>query len=864
MLEANSFPNKSELELLHVTNHAYDKDSKRLKKRLLAVIRSVASRYAVTNKSTDSDSASSTSSVTPRDHLHDEIQETTEEALESFNAALDSARGIQDAIVQPSGALGPNLAALKIGLGYLGKRFGGFLDIEKPQIHFPDYPIDNSDAPFVSPYARVSVGSDDATTTPTADAEPVDRHLQDLYRNNSKHEADRRHPYEEEIATVTAEMRKQVFKEEDTIVFGSLKETPCTFVNTEEELFNIAERLKGVSEIAIDLENHSLRSFQGFTCLIQVSSRREDFVIDTLKLRGSINRALAPVFTDETVVKVFHGAEKDVQWLERDFGIYVVNMFDTGQASRLLKLPSASLAFLLTNYCDLKNVTKKKFQLADWRQRPLPQDMFEYARSDTHYLLYVYDRLRTELSKANLLSDAWERSAKVVRRRHSKSRFDPFQARYLAARHGLGFDPRQIRILEALCKWRDVTAREEDESLTYVAPLHTLFGIAKAGEKARTMSGLMNHGFPMRRVPPLIHKHADEIARMVSDAFDAKLEEDIENVMSTDARQGHQSEGKAEEEGKENRAKGSKSAQKVGIASSLNAQRESTARAEHRVESAHHEDTQLPDAKLKKLSKSAFFDSDSDSDSCSDGEQSAVRNTTRENCNEVHDPQCVSGTKIEDSTRMEVEKSQMRSSEEIRGMDKPKISVSKEGQRTKSVFDLSDSSDGEDEEVGKVGEGKSKAAQITRELQAELADTVTNLKSTAFETELETRERERVETKNREQARLKEEEDQWKAEGDEGMDEQDVTTLGSAKWKDEGKKPRRRAKRSREEHADERPKEPFDYSSAVQKMKVKNSRKQAERSFDPMDRLKNERSKKERREVKRRRRGRGKSMSFMR
>ena len=53
------------------------------------------------------------------------------------------------------------------------------------------------------------------------------------------------------------------------------------------------------------------------------------------------------VFDDPKIVKVLHGADRDVEWLQRDFGIYVVNMFDTGQAARVLRLPSKGLAYLL-------------------------------------------------------------------------------------------------------------------------------------------------------------------------------------------------------------------------------------------------------------------------------------------------------------------------------------------------------------------------------------------------------------------------------------------------------------------------------------------------------------------------------------
>ena len=34
--------------------------------------------------------------------------------------------------------------------------------------------------------------------------------------------------------------------------------------------------------------------------------------------------------------------------------------------------------------------------------RPLPTEMFRYAREDTHYLLYIYDRLRNELVVVHL------------------------------------------------------------------------------------------------------------------------------------------------------------------------------------------------------------------------------------------------------------------------------------------------------------------------------------------------------------------------------------------------------------------------------------------------------------------------------
>jgi len=32
--------------------------------------------------------------------------------------------------------------------------------------------------------------------------------------------------------------------------------------------------------------------------------------------------------------------------------------------------------------------------MADWRIRPIPAEMLKYAREDTHYLLFIYDKMR--------------------------------------------------------------------------------------------------------------------------------------------------------------------------------------------------------------------------------------------------------------------------------------------------------------------------------------------------------------------------------------------------------------------------------------------------------------------------------------
>lgn len=45
-----------------------------------------------------------------------------------------------------------------------------------------------------------------------------------------------------------------------------------------------------------------------------------------------------------------HGAFNDITWLEGDFGLFIVNLFDPGHAAYELSYPATSLAYLLHFY----------------------------------------------------------------------------------------------------------------------------------------------------------------------------------------------------------------------------------------------------------------------------------------------------------------------------------------------------------------------------------------------------------------------------------------------------------------------------------------------------------------------------------
>ncbi|KAL4070060.1 ribonuclease H-like domain-containing protein [Scleroderma yunnanense] len=348
-----------------------------------------------------------------------------------------------------------------------------------------------------------------------------------------------------------------------------------TLVSTAKAFLSFANAISSATELAVDLEHHSYRSYRGFLALMQVSTREEDFVIDLLvpEIREGLRQAkgksfgkvedeqiakeageiVARVFADPSVVKVFHGAESDVVWLQQDFNIFIVGLFDTFHASKVLGFPKHSLANLLETYCDF--VPDKRYQLADWRIRPLPAEMLTYAQSDTHFLLYIYDRLRGALldkaqglppSDPNSEAESFirivlSRSARTSLRLHDIEAYDgqggsgsggwdtlarKWNKAELTAAGGQSFragddGARTLgAVYRAVHHWREQVAREEDESTRFVLPTHHLFLISE--RPPSSVSDLLSYfgrpGGGAGAIPPVLKRRGGELVSVVKTA----------------------------------------------------------------------------------------------------------------------------------------------------------------------------------------------------------------------------------------------------------------------------------------------------------------------------------------------------------
>jgi exosome complex exonuclease RRP6 len=128
-----------------------------------------------------------------------------------------------------------------------------------------------------------------------------------------------------------------LFATQEAIPPAPFATTPFTFVETPEQLQTMVEKLQSAKEIAVDLEHNGFRSYGGLVCLIQISTREEDWVVDALALRSQLTEGkLGGVLVDPAIIKVLHGAESDIIWLQQNFGMFVVGLFDTYHATKVL------------------------------------------------------------------------------------------------------------------------------------------------------------------------------------------------------------------------------------------------------------------------------------------------------------------------------------------------------------------------------------------------------------------------------------------------------------------------------------------------------------------------------------------------
>jgi ribonuclease D len=268
--------------------------------------------------------------------------------------------------------------------------------------------------------------------------------------------------------------------------------------------------LAGARRFALDCEAAGFHRYSDRLCLVQVTVGERTYVVDPLAfdaadlLRGPIE--------DPEIQVLMHGADFDLRLLKRDLGIRLKGLIDTQIAASLLGEEALGLQSLLESRLGVK--LSKKYQRADWAERPLSEGMLEYAASDTRHLPALVDIITQELGEAGRLEwaqEEWRALEEVADEAPTQDEPEDPVARVKGARKLPTSSVAAIR--EALA-WRDEIARAKDRApFRVVGDPQLVEAVMTGARRVEDLTAIK--GFPRA----LAREQGDDLLRRLRDVI---------------------------------------------------------------------------------------------------------------------------------------------------------------------------------------------------------------------------------------------------------------------------------------------------------------------------------------------------------
>ena len=231
---------------------------------------------------------------------------------------------------------------------------------------------------------------------------------------------------------------------------------PPQFVDHQDALSELLTHLRAAGKFAYDSEFIGELTYIPKLCLIQVATTQRVALIDTL---GKLD--LAPfwqLLSDDSVEKIVHAGQQDIEPVFRNANCKAANIFDTQISAGFIGLAyPVALSKLVHQMISVK--LGKGLTFTHWDQRPLSAMQLRYAADDVRYLLAVRAAIGEQLDA--LGHTAWASEECQAHCDPPHYGFNP-QTHYLRFRGANSLTPRGQAILRELTIWRDHWARHHN------------------------------------------------------------------------------------------------------------------------------------------------------------------------------------------------------------------------------------------------------------------------------------------------------------------------------------------------------------------------------------------------------------------
>ncbi len=283
-----------------------------------------------------------------------------------------------------------------------------------------------------------------------------------------------------------------------------------SWIDTDAGLAEALSELREAGEFGFDTEADSYYVYHIKVCLLQISSRTWNYLIDPLAALDLT--PFGELLANPQYRTVVHAGFNDVGLLRHHYQFEFANLFDTMLSAQVLGLRRPGLASLLSERFQVEQ--KKSYQTSDWRKRPLTRGQLFYAIQDTAYLLPLMDQLQRELEEKGRREEAEEEFEKLLDSGFSERKFDP--ETFLRAKGARELTPLSLQVLNGLAHHRDRTARRRDRSPHLVYSDRTLVEVAR--RRPRTLEQL-------RRVKGVSDRQIERDGPRLLEVIDRSLQE---------------------------------------------------------------------------------------------------------------------------------------------------------------------------------------------------------------------------------------------------------------------------------------------------------------------------------------------------
>lgn len=250
-------------------------------------------------------------------------------------------------------------------------------------------------------------------------------------------------------------------------------------VDNNEDLLALIDRLRTAKLFAYDSEFIGEETYFPYLCLLQVATNDEVALIDPL---ADID--LLPfweLIADDSVEKVVHAGQQDLEPVVRHLNKAPVNLFDTQIAAGFVGMGyPVSLTKLQVSLLDLPPGHSATLTL--WDERPLTEAQMHYAADDVRHLIELRAKLGEMLESFGC--DAWahEESNNAGHALLEAANSEPNPT--IRVRGANAMSRRQTAVLRSLVKWRDEAARRIDRPARSVLKDEVMVDLARKPSKS--------------------------------------------------------------------------------------------------------------------------------------------------------------------------------------------------------------------------------------------------------------------------------------------------------------------------------------------------------------------------------------------